>query len=102
MLCVMTKLSNEAARARLEKVPGWTLAGEAITRQFTFAGFPDAVAFIVRLGFEAEAADHHPDLLVNYKKVTATYSTHSEGGLTEKDFAGAGAATRIAVTLGGK
>ena len=98
----MTKLSNEAARARLETVPGWTISGEAITRQFTFAGFPDAVAFIVRLGFEAEAADHHPDLLVNYKKVTATYSTHSEGGLTEKDFAGAGAATRIAVTLGGK
>lgn len=98
----MTKLSNEAARAQMEKVPGWTLAGDAITRQFTFAGFPDAVAFIVRLGFEAEAADHHPDLLVNYKKVTATYSTHSEGGLTEKDFAGAAAATRIAVTLGGK
>ena len=98
----MTKLSNDAARAHMEKAPGWTLAGEAITRQFTFAGFPDAVAFIVRLGFEAEAADHHPDLLVNYKKVTATYSTHSEGGLTEKDFAGAAAATRIAVTLGGK
>ncbi len=36
----------------------------------------------------AEAADHHPDVLINYKRVTLTYSTHSEGGLTEKDFAG--------------
>ena len=53
-----------------------------------------AVAFIVRLGFAAEAADHHPDLLVNYKRVTVTYSTHSEGGLTDKDFAGRARAPR--------
>ena len=78
----------------MQKLPGWQLDGDAIKRQFTFAGFPDAVAFIVRLGFTAEAADHHPDLLVNYKRVTVTYSTHSAGGLTEKDFEGAGAAAR--------
>ena len=42
-----------------------------------------------RLAPEAEAADHHPDILINYKRVTLTYSTHSEGGLTDKDFAGA-------------
>ena len=42
----------------------------------------------------AEAADHHPDILINYKRVTLTYSTHSEGGLTEKDFEGAAAADR--------
>ena len=85
----------------MQKLPGWKLDGDAITRQFTFAGFPDAVAFIVRLGFTAEAADHHPDLLVNYKRVTVTYSTHSEGGLTEKDFDGADAATKIATEHGG-
>jgi len=44
----------------------------------------------------AEAADHHPDILINYKRVTLTYSTHSEGGLTEKDFEGASAADRQA------
>ena len=43
----------------------------------------------------AEAADHHPDILINYKRVTLTYSTHSEGGLTEKDFAGAAMADRV-------
>ncbi len=60
------------------------------------------MAFIVRLGFAAEAVDHHPDLLVNYKRVTVTYSTHSEGGLTEKDFAGAQEATSLAMTMGAK
>ena len=86
----------------MQKLPGWELDGDAIKRKFTFAGFPDAVAFVVRLGFTAEAADHHPDLLVNYKRVTVTYSTHSAGGLTEKDFDGAAAATTIAEAMGGK
>ena len=49
-----------------------------------------------RLAPEAERADHHPDILINYKRVTLTYSTHDEGGLTEKDFAGAAAADRLA------
>ena len=55
-----------------------------------------AIAFVTRLAPEAEAADHHPDILINYKRVTLTYSTHSEGGLTEKDFEGAGMADRCA------
>ena len=97
----MVKIPQQDVHTRLQKLPGWTFAGEAITRQFTFAGFPDAVAFIVRLGFAAEAVDHHPDLVVNYKRVTVAYSTHSEGGLTDKDFAGAEAATKIATGVGG-
>ena len=83
-------------------LPEWPAEGEVISRQFTFAGFPEAIAFVVRLGFAAEAVDHHPDLLINYKRVKVSYSTHSEGGLTEKDFDGARAATAIAITLGGK
>ena len=97
----MAKIPQQDVPKRLQKLPGWTFAGEAISRQFTFAGFPDAVAFIVRLGFAAEAVDHHPDLVVNYKRVTVTYSTHSEGGLTDKDFAGAETATKIATGAGG-
>jgi 4a-hydroxytetrahydrobiopterin dehydratase len=98
----MAKIAAESARQMLQKLPGWGLDGEAIHRQFTFPGFPEAVAFVVRLGFTAEAADHHPDLLINYKRVTVTYSTHSEGGLTDKDFAGAAAATSIATAIGAK
>lgn len=86
----------EEARNRLQKLPGWELQGDAITRQFTFGGFPEAVAFVVRLAFEAEGADHHPDILINYKRVRLTYSTHSEGGLTAKDFAGAERASALA------
>ena len=98
----MTRISTEEARLRIQSLPGWTVAGDAITRQFTFAGFPEAVAFIVRLGFAAEAVDHHPDLLVNYKRVTVTYSTHSEGGLTTRDFDGANSATKIAMEMGAR
>lgn len=81
------------------ELPGWRLDGRAITRQFTFGDFAEAVSFVVRLGFSAEAADHHPDILINYKRVTLTYTTHSAGGLTDKDFAGATEASRLAVVL---
>jgi 4a-hydroxytetrahydrobiopterin dehydratase len=75
----------------------WTRDGEAIHRTFTFADFPSAIAFIVRVGFAAEAADHHPDILLShYKRVTLTYTTHSEKKLTQKDWEGAKVADGIA------
>ena len=92
----MATLPLAEAEKRLKSLNGWTLDGQSIKKQFTFAGFPEAVAFVNRLVPEAEAADHHPDILINYKRVTLTYSTHSDGGLTEKDFAGAAMADRIA------
>lgn len=92
----MPRLSREEIDRRLQELNGWSLQGEAITKQYTFSGFPAAVAFVDRLVPEAEAADHHPDIQINYKRVTLTYSTHSEGGLTEKDFAGAAMADRVA------
>jgi 4a-hydroxytetrahydrobiopterin dehydratase len=98
----MGKIDENRAQALLKELSGWVREGDSIRRQFVFAGFPDAVAFVVRLGFTAEVADHHPGLLVDYKRVTATYTTHSEGGLTEKDFEGAKAATSIAASLGGR
>ena len=92
----MTKLSAEEVQGRLVALPGWTRDGDAIRRQFVFDGFASAVAFVVRIGFDAEGADHHPDILIsNYKKVTVTFSTHSERGLTEKDFAGAEKVERV-------
>lgn len=90
------KLNDSDIQARLKGLPGWSREDGAIARQFAFAGFPDAVAFVVRLGFSAEAADHHPDLTINYKRVTVRWSTHDAGGLTDKDFAGAAESDRIA------
>jgi 4a-hydroxytetrahydrobiopterin dehydratase len=92
----MAKLDDLTIKKALEGVKGWTLDGSAIRRQFTLASFPDAMAFVTRLAFDAEAADHHPDILINYKRVTLTYSTHSEGGLTQKDFDGARNADTLA------
>ena len=92
----MAKLSGSDAQQRVKRLNGWALEGDAIRKQFTFADFLQAIAFVNRLAPEAEKADHHPDILINYKRVTLTYSTHSDGGLTEKDFAGAAAADRLA------
>jgi 4a-hydroxytetrahydrobiopterin dehydratase len=92
----MAKLTAAEAQARLGQLKDWMLEGGAIRKQFVFGSFPEAVSFTVRLAFEAEEADHHPDITISYKRVTLVYSTHSAGGLTEKDFAGAAAADRIA------
>jgi 4a-hydroxytetrahydrobiopterin dehydratase len=83
------KLSSEQVKAVLDELPHWTREGEALTREYTFRTFPDAVAFVTRLAFDAEANDHHPDLAISYKRVKVTWSTHSEGGVTQKDAVGA-------------
>jgi 4a-hydroxytetrahydrobiopterin dehydratase len=97
-----TTIGEPEAQQRLKALAGWELDGTSIARKYTFDGFTGALAFVVRLGFDAEAADHHPDILINYKRVTLTYTTHSEGGLTEKDFAGAAKASELAATMGGE
>ena len=92
----MAKLSQAEIAQRMQTAAGWTLDGNAIRRQFTFEDFPEAIAFVNRLAPEAERADHHPDILISYKRVTLTYTTHDSGGLTEKDFSGAATADRLA------
>ena len=90
------KLSAAEVGEKLAGLTDWTLDGDAIRRQYTFDGFASAVAFVVRVGFDAEAADHHPDVLISkYKKVTLTFTTHSAGGLTATDFAAAAAADAV-------
>jgi 4a-hydroxytetrahydrobiopterin dehydratase len=93
---ITMKLSQSEVEQRMKSLSGWGLDGDAIRKQFTFANFLEAIAFVNRLAPEAEAVDHHPDILINYKRVTLTYSTHSDGGLTAKDFAGAATADRLA------
>lgn len=82
----MAKLSTESVRGALEKLPGWDLRDGAIGKQFTWPSFPDAIKFVNQVADLAEQADHHPDILINYRRVTLTLSTHSEGGITQKDF----------------
>jgi 4a-hydroxytetrahydrobiopterin dehydratase len=89
-------LSDQEIEQQLKTLEGWTLEGRAIRKQYTFSDFPAAVAFVTRLVPDAEAADHHPDIIINYRRVTLLYSTHSEGGVTQRDFDGAAMADRKA------
>ena len=84
-----TRLSEEQIAEQLAGVDSWSRDGDTIRKQYTLGGFPDAIAFVTRLAFDAEAADHHPDIFINYKRVMVSFTTHSEGGLTQKDFDGA-------------
>ncbi len=71
---------------RLTTLPGWERAGDEIVQTFELPSFPEAIAFVTRIAERAEAADHHPDLDIRYRKVRVALSTHDAGGLTDKDF----------------
>jgi 4a-hydroxytetrahydrobiopterin dehydratase len=92
----MAKLSLVEAEQRVKNLSGWSLDGDSIRKQYTFKDFLEAIKFVNCLAPKADGVDHHPDILINYKRVTLTYSTHSEGGLTQKDFDGAAMADRCA------
>ena len=71
---------------RLESLPGWTLSGAALRRDFVFADFPEAFGFMTRAAFAAEKLDHHPDWSNSWNRVTVALSTHDAGGITDLDF----------------
>lgn len=64
---------------------GWSEIDGALEREFEFSDFPHALAFVNRVAELAETADHHPDISVHYKRVTLRWSTHSAGGITDRD-----------------
>jgi 4a-hydroxytetrahydrobiopterin dehydratase len=74
--------------AALRELPGWHRDGDALTKEFKFGSFREALSFMVRVGFEAEAADHHPDWTNVYNRVAVRLNTHDAGGkVTAKDVA---------------
>jgi 4a-hydroxytetrahydrobiopterin dehydratase len=81
----MAKLSPEAIAEKLKALSGWEAKDNAISKLFRFKEFMDGIRFVNRVAEMAEAADHHPDILINYTRVTFTCSTHTDGGVTEKD-----------------
>ena len=80
------RLSRRRIRAEVTKLRNWTLRGQAISRRFEFPDFGAAMRFVKRIATLAEAANHHPDITINYNKVRLALTTHDEGGLTMKDF----------------
>jgi 4a-hydroxytetrahydrobiopterin dehydratase len=83
----MATMSDTEVKAALADLPGWELAGVDIVKQYKFADFVAAIAFVNQLADRAEAANHHPDIDIRWTAVTFRLSTHSEGGLSANDFA---------------
>jgi 4a-hydroxytetrahydrobiopterin dehydratase len=81
-----TKLSDSEIEARLEDLVDWTRQGDEIRKLFKLASFPGAIGFVTQVAFLAEAAGHHPDIDIRWRKVALALTTHDSGGLTEKDF----------------
>jgi 4a-hydroxytetrahydrobiopterin dehydratase len=84
----MAPLSAAEIEQRLTAREGWHRGEpDSIAREFTFADFSAAIAFVNRVAELAEAANHHPDILIHgWNKVRLTLSTHSQGGVTDADF----------------
>jgi 4a-hydroxytetrahydrobiopterin dehydratase len=81
----MPKLSESEITSALQGLPDWSRAGEEISKTFDCASFAAAIAFVVRIGFLAEAANHHPDVDLRWKRVRIALTTHDSGGLTAND-----------------
>lgn len=80
-------LNDQEIATRLAALDGWTRDGKAIVKTYRFANYHETMAFVNASAWIAHRADHHPDLEVGYNRCAVRYSTHSAGGLTDKDFA---------------
>jgi len=83
-------LSEAEVSEALSSLDGWELRDGRLRKQFTFRTFLRAIAFVNSVAYLAESAGHHPDITINYNKVTLRVITHSAGALTDRDFALAG------------
>jgi 4a-hydroxytetrahydrobiopterin dehydratase len=79
------RLSDIAIQRELGTLPGWSRRGDVITKTFQFREFLAGIDFVNAVAKAAEAADHHPDIDIRFTKVTFALSTHSAGGITQKD-----------------
>lgn len=86
----MARLTDEQVAAALDGLPGWAREGDMIVKTFELATFPAAIQFVVAMGDRAEAANHHPDIDIRWRRVRVALTTHDEGGLSDLDVALAG------------
>jgi 4a-hydroxytetrahydrobiopterin dehydratase len=80
-------LPADEIRTGLAALAGWGRVADTIEKTYELASFADVVAFVVRIGFLAEQADHHPDLDIRWRRLRVVLSTHDAGGITRKDLA---------------
>ena len=81
----MDTLNQEQIEAALGELADWGVEGDALTRTFRFADFVHSIGFVEHLAEVAEERQHHPDIDIRYNKVTLCLSTHSAGGVTQRD-----------------
>jgi len=79
-------LSLGEINQELSTLNGWSLEGSSISKNFTFSNFKESIDFVNNVGEIAEKNEHHPDIIINYNQVRLSLTTHSENGLTRKDF----------------
>ncbi|HEY0796021.1 MAG TPA: 4a-hydroxytetrahydrobiopterin dehydratase [Acidisarcina sp.] len=82
----MGLLSAEVIEQELQSASGWRVEGLALTKNFSFRSFAEAIAFLNNVAAKAETANHHPDMDVRYDKVIIRSSSHDVGGITRRDF----------------
>jgi 4a-hydroxytetrahydrobiopterin dehydratase len=81
------QLSIDNIKEKIGAVRGWKIENNSIQKEYILKNFSEALAFIIKIGIEAEKMDHHPDLLLyGWNKVKVILSTHSAGGITDNDF----------------
>lgn len=81
----MTLLDRSEIEDFVASASGWQTEGDSIIKTFEFSDFSHAMGFVARVAMAAEKADHHPDIDIRWNRVTLALSTHSAGGLTQKD-----------------
>ena len=80
------KLDKEKINEELEKLEGWEVKGDSIVKVFKTNGYSHTLAMAVGIGALCQQFDHHPDYMtLKYAEIEVSFSTHSEGGITEKD-----------------
>jgi 4a-hydroxytetrahydrobiopterin dehydratase len=89
-------LNETEIAAELKKAPLWRREGTEIVRLFQFGNFLESIRYVNAVAEAAEKADHHPDILIQYSKVTLRLSTHDCNGLSARDFALAKTADELA------
>jgi len=82
----MAVLSSREVEDKIKDLEGWEVSGNEIRKVYKMKNFIDSIGFVNKIAILAEKADHHPDILIKYNNVIISLSTHSEGGITEKDF----------------
>lgn len=83
-------LSEAEVQEGVAALSGWELRDGRLRKRFQFRTFLRALAFVNSVAYLAESAGHHPDITINYNRVTLRLITHSEKALTDRDFALAG------------